>query len=157
EPRLAVDVADEMPASDERALRPCRDGDRFVAKVVEDPDRVSGGLGERLVSRDGRDPEQFDLRAPEREHERDRVVVSGVAVDDDPGHAASIRSTSLAVGSDGWAPGREAASAPAAHARPSASPRSRPSRRDTTSAAQNASPAAVPSTACTSGARARAT
>ena len=72
-------------------------------------------------------------------------------------HPLSSASTSAAVGSDGWAPGREAASAPAAHARASAAPRSRPSSSETTSAAQKASPAAVPSTAVTDGGRARAT
>ena len=61
----------------------------------------------------------------------------------------SIASTSAAVGSDGCAPGREAAIAPAAQARRSASSRSLPSSIETTRHAVNASPAAVPSTACT--------
>ena len=59
----------------------------------------------------------------------------------------SISSTSAAVGSDGWAPAREAAIAPAAQARRSASSRSRSSSSETTRHAVNASPAAVPSTA----------
>src|SRR3989442_5891433 len=71
-------------------------------------------------------------------------------------HARSIASTSSAVGSDGWAPKRDAASAPAAHARRSASSGSRSSRSETTRQAVKASPAAVPSTASTRGGRARA-
>ena len=45
--------------------------------------RIRGRLLERLVAGDGRDAEQLDLGAGEREQERDRVVVAGVAVDDD--------------------------------------------------------------------------
>src|SRR3989442_5428549 len=67
------------------------------------------------------------------------------------GHARSIASTSSAVGSDGWAPKRDAASAPAAHARRSASSGSRSSRSETTRQAVKASPAAGPSTASTPG------
>src|SRR5713101_7441819 len=63
------------------------------------------------------------------------------------GHALSIASTSAAVGSEGCAPNLEAASAPAAQARRSASSGSRPSRSETTRQAVNASPAAVPSSA----------
>ena len=51
-------------------------------------------------------------------------------------------STSSAVGSEVWAPKREAASAPAAHARRSDSSRARPSSSETTRQAVNASPAA---------------
>ena len=70
----------------------------------------------------GRHADEVDLRAREREQERDRVVVPGVAVEDDGRrHRGSIASTSAAVGSDGWAPKRDAASAPAAQARRSAS------------------------------------
>ena len=69
----------------------------------------------------------------------------------------SISSTSAAVGSDGWAPAREAAIAPAAQARRNASSRSRSSSSETTRHAVNESPAAVPSTAWTRGASARAT
>ena len=71
---------------------------------------------------DGRDAEELHLGAREREQERDRVVVSRVAVEDDRDcHVASMASISAAVGRDGCAPKREAASAPAAHARRSAS------------------------------------
>ena len=42
-----------------------------------------GRLLERLVAVDGRDADELELRAREREQERDRVVVPGVAVEDD--------------------------------------------------------------------------
>ena len=71
--------------------------------------------------------------------------------------SSSISSTSAAVGSDGCAPGLDAAIAPAAQARRRASSRSRPSSRETTRQAVKASPAAVPSTAWTGGGAARAT
>ena len=128
---------------------PAATGTSLAPDELEHPERVRGRLLERLVARDGRDAEQLDLRAREGEQERDRVVVPGVAVEEDRdrSRARVSSSTSAAVGSDGCAPGREAAIAPAAQARRSASSRERPSRSETTRQAQNASPAAVPSTA----------
>ena len=64
---------------------------------------------------------------------------------------ARIASTSAAVGSDGCAPKRDAARAPAAHARRSASSCARPSSSETSRHAVKASPGAVPSTASTGG------
>ena len=132
------------------------DGDRDVAAArdFERDERVAGRLVERLVARHGRDADQLDLRRGEREQDRDRVVVTGVAVDDDL-RAHRSASTSSAVGSEVWAPKRDAASAPAAHARRRASSRERPSSSDTTRQAVNASPAAVPSTTSTAGGSAR--
>ena len=92
----------------------------------------------------------------EREQDRHRVVVAGVTVDDDL-RAHRSASTSSAVGSEVWAPKRDAARAPAAQARRSDSSRDRPSSSETTRQAVNASPAAVPSTASTAGGSARAT
>jgi hypothetical protein len=61
--------------------------------VVEDADRVGGGLLERLVARAGGDAAELELRAPEREQERDRVVVARISVEDDRNaHARSMRS-----------------------------------------------------------------
>ena len=133
------------------AARPAATRDVVATKMVEHADRVCGRLLHRLVPGHGGHAQQLDLGAGKREHQRDRVVVARVAVEDDPGHVASISSSSPAIGSEGCAPNREAARAPAAHARLSASPRSRPSSNETTSAAQKASPAAVPSTASTEG------
>ena len=50
---------------------------------LEHPQRVGGRLGERLVAGDGRDAEQLELGRGQREQDRDRVVVAGVAVEDD--------------------------------------------------------------------------
>ena len=141
---------------------PAATGTSVRSDEVEHAQRVRGRLLERLVAVHRRDAEQLELGAREREQERDRVVVPRVAVEDDRGSArpvmpASIASTSAAVGSDGWAPRRDAASAPAAQARRSASSRSRPSSSETSRQAVNASPAAVPSTASTGGGAARAT
>ena len=64
------------------------------------------------------DADQLDLRAREREQERNGVIVPRVAIDENGRrHAATSASTSRAVGSDGWAPGRDAAITPAAQAR----------------------------------------
>jgi hypothetical protein len=67
-------------------------GDRHVgpADVVKDADRVRGRLLERLVAGNGGHAEQPDLGAGERQQQRDRVVVAGVAVEDDVGHALRI-------------------------------------------------------------------
>ena len=148
EPRLAVDVRCDVARAHER--RVCARVHRHVAppRQLEHAQGVRGRLVERLVARHGRHADELDLRRGEREQDRDRVVVAGIAVEDDRRrcHAPSIASTSADVGSDGCAPSREAATAPAAHARASASSRGRPSSSDTTRQAANASPAAVPST-----------
>ena len=67
------------------------DGDRHVgaADELEQLQRVDRRLLERLVAVDGRDADELDLRAREREQERDRVVVAGVAVEEDL-HGPSI-------------------------------------------------------------------
>src|SRR5205814_1135166 len=153
---LPVHVRGRTEVAPQRRLRP--DGDRDVAPAgdLERDERVAGRLVERLVAGDGRDPDQLHLRRGEREQDRDRVVVARIAVDDDRRHHSSA-STSSAVGSEVWAPNREAARAPAVHARRSDSSRDRPSSSETTRQAVNASPAAVPSTASTAGGSARAT
>ena len=135
---------------------PAATGTSRAADELEHAERVRRRLLERLVAGDRRHAEQLDLRAREREQQRDRVVVARVAVEEDRvvmqyrvylvrGRQRRLRA------------GREAAIAPAAQARASASSRRRPSSSETTRHAVNASPAAVPSTASTRGAAARAT
>src|ERR1019366_8137581 len=157
EPGFAVHMRGDVALADQGARRAGGDRDLAVADMVKDADRVCRRLVERLVAGDRGHAEQRYLGAGERQQERDRIVVARVAVEDDVRHGAMMASTSAAVGSEGCAPGREAASAPAAQAHPSASERSLPCSSATTSAAQNASPAAVPSTALMRGGRARAT
>ena len=117
EARLAVDVRRGAEVAPQRRLGAGGDRDVAPAGDLERDERVAGRLVERLVAGDGRDADQLDLRRGEREQDRDRVVVAGVAVDDDRCRAHSSASTSSAVGSEVWAPKRDAASAPAAHAR----------------------------------------
>jgi hypothetical protein len=58
---------------------------------LEHTDCIRGRLLDRLVAGHGRHPAQLELRAPEREQERDRVVVTGVAVEEDRrAHAVRI-------------------------------------------------------------------
>src|SRR5438105_1544695 len=158
ETRLAVHVRGDEQLADERPIGARCDRHVVAPHELERADRVRSRLLERLVARHGRDAEELDLGARQREQERDRVVVAGIAVDEDrDAHGPRIASTSSAVGSEVCAPVHEAASAPAAQARRSASSHSRPSRRETTRQAVKASPAAVPSTASTEGGAARAT
>ena len=156
EPALAVHLGGDSELADERPAGAGHHRDVRPADVIKHPDRVGRGLLKRLVARDRGHAEQLELTACEREQQRDRVVVPGVAIEDDFGHPTTA-SSSAAVGNEGCAPRRDAASAPAAHARTSAAARSLPSSSPTISAAQNASPAAVPSTTFTRGGRARAT
>src|SRR5207237_7154921 len=156
EPGLAVHVRSRSQLPPQRAVGACGDRDVSATGELEHLERVAGGLLQRLVAGDGRDTSQLDLGRGEREQNRDRVVVAGVAVDDD-GDVHRSASTSSAVGRDVCAPKREAASAPAAQARRSASSRLRPSSSETTRQAVKASPAPVPSTASTFGGAARAT
>ena len=135
EPALAVDVRGDVASSRTSGRSaPARDRHVRAAGELEHAERVVGRLLERLVAVDGRHAEQLDLGAREREQERDRVVVARVAVEETGDRSSSLRrrsspgaiviaSISAAVGSDGCAPKREAAIAPAAQARRSASSR----------------------------------
>ena len=111
EPALAVHVRGGAELPPQRAVRARGDRDVGAAGELEHLERVAGRLVERLVARDRRDAAQLHLRRREREQDRDRVVVAGIAVDDDRGAHRSA-STSSAVGSDVCAPKRDAASAP---------------------------------------------
>ena len=115
-----------------------------------------GGLVERLVAGDGRDADELHLRAGEREQDRDRVVVSRVAVDGGsswpsarPVSRLHRRRSAVTVARRG---GRRRSRRPRRRVGAPRS-RSRPSSSETTRQAVNASPAAVPSTAVTSGGR----
>ena len=120
--------------------------------------RVVGRLLERLVAVHGRDAEQLDLGACQRQQERDRVVVARIAVDDD--RVVTRRVSRLArppsAGKAARRSGRP--QSPRPRRRGAGPPRaSRPSSSETSRQAVNASPAAVPSTASTAGGSARAT
>ena len=97
---LAVHVRGDMEVAHERAVRAGRHGDVAPPHELEDAQGVVGRLVERLVAVHRRDAEQLHLRARERKEERDRVVVAGVAVEDEL-HVPSISSSSAVVGRDG--------------------------------------------------------
>ena len=103
EPALAVHLRRDRRLAHQRPRRAGGDREIGAANVVEHADRVRGRLLERLVAAHRGHAEQLDLGACQREQHRDRVVVTGVAVEHDRGraHAASTPSTSAAVGSDG--------------------------------------------------------
>ena len=94
-----------------------------MSRELEHAQGVRRRLLERLVAGDGGHAEELDLRRGDGEHQRDRVVVAGVAVDHDRhGHQVGFNqsSSALAVGSELCAPNVAAAYAPATHARRSA-------------------------------------
>jgi hypothetical protein len=80
---LAVDVGGDRRFADERAVGAGGDRDVVAAGELEDAQRVGRGLRERLVAGDRRDAEQLDLGTGEREQHRHRVVVAGIAVEQD--------------------------------------------------------------------------
>src|SRR5207248_2454395 len=92
------------------------DRDVGSSRELEDLQCVRRRLVDRLVARDRGDADELELGRRERQQNRDRVVVAWIAVEDDRGrsHASSIAATSSAAGSEGCAPAREAAIAPAA-------------------------------------------
>ena len=134
EPRLAVDVRRDERLAHEWRRRAGGDGDVVASYEVENADRVRGRLLERLVSGDGGDAEQLELGRREREQQSDRVVVPGIAVEQDRrrASAAEYRVYLVRGRKRRCAPKREAAMAPAAHALRSASSLSRPSSSETT-------------------------
>ena len=83
EPRLAVHVRGHARLAHERPVGPGRHRHVAAAGELEHPQRVGRRLVERLVAVHGRDPEQLQLGARERQQQRHRVVVPGVAVDQD--------------------------------------------------------------------------
>jgi hypothetical protein len=82
----AMHISRQAKLPDERPPGPGRDGHVRAPGIVEDPDRVRRRLVDRLVTGHGRHAEQLHLVARQRQEQRDRVVVAGVAVDDDRRH-----------------------------------------------------------------------
>ena len=91
EPRLAVNVRRGLDGAHERPLR--APGERHARDTghTGDGERVARHLFDRLVAHDRRDGEQVDVGAAMGEQHRDRVVMAGVAVEDDLlGHLLSV-------------------------------------------------------------------
>ena len=83
EAALAVDVRRDGQVPDEGPVGARRDRDVAPADELQHPERIGSRLLERLVAVHRRHPEHVELRAAEREQQRDRVVVAGIAVEDD--------------------------------------------------------------------------
>ena len=67
----------------ERGGGACRNRDVRPVEQREHPQRVARGLAQADVAADGRDAEDLELRAGERQGDRERVVVARVAVEQD--------------------------------------------------------------------------
>ena len=114
EAALAVHVRGDRALAHERPVGAAVDRDVAAAGELEHAQGVRGRLLDRLVAADGRDADELELGRGEREQERDRVVVAGIAVEDDRGraHAGQYRVQLGPVGREGCAPSFVAASAP---------------------------------------------
>ena len=84
---LAVRVGRDDELAHERPVGAGRDGEVGSSGELEHAEGIGGDLVERLVPGDGRDAEDLELGAGEREQEGDRVVLARVAVDEDGDHA----------------------------------------------------------------------
>ena len=84
EAALTVNVGSDLEFAHERPFG--AGGDRHVGVVDEreQPERVVRRLVEGLIAVRRRDADELDLGAREREQERDRIVVAGIAVEDVP-------------------------------------------------------------------------
>ena len=91
EPGLAVHVRGDVPFAHERTVGARRHRDLGTSDVIEDADGVCGRLLERLIAGHRGDAEQVHFRAGEGEEQRDRVVMTRIAVEDDVGHALRVR------------------------------------------------------------------
>ena len=123
---LAVDVRrDRARAARAGARRPPRPAHPARPHSSSTRSAFTVVFSTRLVADDGRHADELDLGRGDREHERDRVVVAGVAVDEDRRRHQlfffSQFSTSMASGSALWAPTFAAVYAPAMQARRRAS------------------------------------
>ena len=86
-----MDVGGHRELTYQRPLGPGGDRDLAATGQVEHAQGVRRRLGERLVPVHGRDAEQLQLGARERQQQRDRIVVPWITVEDDRGaHARSI-------------------------------------------------------------------
>ncbi len=91
EPGLSVRVRRDDELAGEGAVRAGGDADVRSARELEHAERVRRRLVERLVPRDRRHAEDVELRAPQGEKERERIVLARVAVDEDRDHARCVR------------------------------------------------------------------
>ena len=108
---LAVHVGRGLQLAAQRAGGAGGDGDVADARERADLQRVAGDGLQRAVAADGGDRPQVGERTARREQDRERVVVAGVAIEDDgdahalrrSSHASAARSMSSAQSSSDMA------------------------------------------------------
>ena len=83
EPALAVHVVRDLERADQRGRGAGRDRHVRAAEQGEHPQGVARRLAQADVAAHGRDAQHLELRAGERERDRERVVVARVAVEQD--------------------------------------------------------------------------
>ena len=83
EPGFTVELDRDPRVADQRAVGAGGDGHVGSPEQGQDAERVAGRPIERSVARDGRDRQEPELRPGQREHDRERVVMARVAVEDD--------------------------------------------------------------------------
>ena len=81
--RLAVDFGRHFGLDHQGTRGARRDGNVVKARHLRDGQRVAGHLGNRLIARHDRDREDVHVRIACGEQDGGRVVVAGVAVEDD--------------------------------------------------------------------------
>ena len=97
ETALAVHVRGDDELAGEWTIGARRDRDVGSARELQYTKRVPRGLLQCLVPVGRGDPEELHLRARERQQERDRVVVPGIAVEDDRNLRRHARTLGTAV------------------------------------------------------------
>ena len=107
----AMDVIGDVAGPHERARRPGRHRDVGPAEERQDAKRVTGGVLHARLAGHGRDPQDPELGACEREEDGQGIVVAGVAVED---HGPREHSRRVRGGA-----AQRAVPAPAHHFRPS--------------------------------------
>ena len=80
---LAVHVRRDVALAHERLVGARVDRDVGAAGELEHAQCVGGRLVERLVAGDGRHADELELGRGDGEQQRNRVVVTGIAVEDD--------------------------------------------------------------------------
>ena len=110
---LAVDVGGVNGLADERLHAAGVDGDLGASGELAHRPGVEGDLLEAVVAADGRDAQEVDLRAPEREEDRDRVIMARIAIEDHLGcHTRLLCNCDGGCASLRWAPRRDVVTAP---------------------------------------------
>ena len=89
EPGGAVDVVRVLEAALQGPGRPAVDWQPLDAEVVEEAERVSGGVGQGGVAAHGGQAQDVQVGRVERHHQREGVVGARVGVDDDLGQFRS--------------------------------------------------------------------